>query len=119
VDRVSRGTPSLDITSNPAEALYRPSVNVLFASAAEVFGGRCLGVMLTGMGDDGLIGSEALSRAGGLLLGQDEASCVVYGMPKAVQQAGLVTAQMPPSELGRAVVQIAGSAARTPGTRVA
>lgn len=119
VDRISRGAPSLDITATPTEALYRPSVNVLFASAAEVFGGRSLGVMLTGMGDDGLIGSEALVKAGGLLLGQDEASCVVYGMPKAVHEAGLVTAQMPPAELGRAAVQIAESAGRQGSTRVA
>jgi two-component system chemotaxis response regulator CheB len=113
--RAVRGTGGrsvVDISTKPEEALYRPCVNVLFESAAELFGGKGLGVMLTGMGEDGLLGSQKLVAAGGLLLGQDESSCVVYGMPKAVQEAGLVTAQLPPAELGRALLTVAAAKPR-------
>ncbi|MGP1271768.1 MAG: protein-glutamate methylesterase/protein-glutamine glutaminase [Phycisphaerales bacterium] len=105
------GRVTLDITTQPESEIYRPSVNVLFESAAAVFGGKTLGVMLTGMGDDGLVGSRALIAAGGLLLSQDEASCVVYGMPKAVADAGLVTAQMPPADLGCAIAHLVNTEA--------
>jgi two-component system chemotaxis response regulator CheB len=74
---------------------HRPSVNALFTSAADQFGSRALGVVLTGMGDDGLAGSRALKAAGGRILAESEASAVVYGMPRAVTEAGLVTAQAP------------------------
>ncbi len=60
----------------------RPSANFLFDSLARVFGPHALGIMLTGMGDDGADGLEALHRAGGLTIAQDEESCVVYGMPR-------------------------------------
>ena len=90
----------------PQEALYKPSVNVLFETASEVYGQRVLGVMLTGMGEDGLEGSRRLVDAGGTLIGQDEESSVVYGMPRAVHDAGLTTAQFAPAEVGRAVRHI-------------
>lgn len=77
------------VTEEPKDALYKPSVNVLFETAGEVLGRRVLGVMLTGMGYDGLEGSKVLKAKGGTLLAQSEATCVVYGMPKAVVDAGL------------------------------
>lgn len=77
------------VTEEPKSALYKPSVNVLFETAGETLGRRALGVMLTGMGYDGLEGSKVLKAKGGVLLAQSEASCVVYGMPKAVVDAGL------------------------------
>ena len=113
VARVGAGRSRLEITNQPAEALYKPSVNVLFESAAQVFGPKVMGVMLTGMGDDGAKGSKSLVDAGGMLLGQTEASCVVYGMPRAVQEAGLVTAQLDPADLGRAITHLT---AHTPGS---
>ena len=85
----SIGAPRLRIGPGPGELLYKPSVDELFTSAAEAFGRRTLAIVLTGMGEDGLIGARAISAAGGLILAQDHASCVVYGMPKAVTQAGL------------------------------
>lgn len=73
-------------------ALYRPSVDVLAASVAEVYGGAALGVMLTGMGSDGLKGFTALKQKGARIVAQDEDSSVVYGMPKVVVEAGLADA---------------------------
>jgi two-component system, chemotaxis family, protein-glutamate methylesterase/glutaminase len=73
----------------------RPSVDVLFRSVANVYAGRALSVVLTGMGEDGLEGVRALHLAGGLTLTQSEESCVVYGMPRAVDLAGLSDERVP------------------------
>jgi two-component system chemotaxis response regulator CheB len=67
-----------------------PSVNCLFESAAEVFGGKAMGVILTGMGKDGMRGLKSIYNAGGFTLAQDEDSSVVYGMPKAAFEYGAV-----------------------------
>ncbi|WP_045215081.1 protein-glutamate methylesterase/protein-glutamine glutaminase [Desulfonatronovibrio magnus] len=73
----------------PVDALYKPSANVLFTSAAQGVGKRAVGVILTGMGNDGLLGARDLKLKGGLVLAQSEDTCVVYGMPKAVVDDGL------------------------------
>jgi len=83
------------LDSEPHESTHRPSVNVLFESAARVLGKRALGVVLTGMGDDGLIGARAIVEAGGQVLTEAESSCVVYGMPRVVTEAGLSAAEVP------------------------
>ncbi len=72
------------------EVPYSPSVDVLTASVVEVYGGKAMGVMMTGMGNDGLLGFRALHKAGGYILAQDEASSVIYGMPKAVIDDAIV-----------------------------
>ena len=86
----------------------RPAVDVLFRSAAKLFGPGCLALVLTGMGQDGLRGSEHIVQAGGKVLAQDEATSVVWGMPRAVAQAGLAETVLPlhsiSSELLRCVV---------------
>jgi two-component system chemotaxis response regulator CheB len=87
----------------PSEAVHRPSVDVLFESVAEVCGPRGLGVILTGMGDDGLLGSQALVAAGGRVITEAERTCVVYGMPRTVKEAGLAMAEAPLDEMARAV----------------
>lgn len=79
----------------PPENSCRPAVDVLFRSVAEVYGGRGLGLVLTGMGQDGLRGAEAMRAAGGRLLAQDEATSVVWGMPGAVVAAGLADRVLP------------------------
>ena len=79
----------LIISAEPASALYKPSANVLITSAAEAVGRRSLGVILTGMGNDGMEGVRALKQKGGRALAQSDATCVVYGMPKAIVDAGL------------------------------
>jgi two-component system chemotaxis response regulator CheB len=78
-----------------APPMHIPSVSLLFESAAEQAGAGVLGVVLTGMGDDGLEGSRRIRAAGGTVLTEAESSCVVYGMPRSVQEAGLATAQAP------------------------
>jgi len=79
----------LEIATEPASSLYKPSANVLIGSAANAVGRRALGVILTGMGNDGMEGIRALKQKGGRALAQSDATCVVYGMPKAIVDAGL------------------------------
>jgi two-component system chemotaxis response regulator CheB len=73
----------------PTDTPHRPSVDVLFRSAAEVYGSRVLGVVMTGMGNDGVVGAAHIKARGGRILTEDESSCVVYGMPRAVVEAGI------------------------------
>lgn len=82
----------VEVSSEPRESLYKPSANELIASVAVVCGDRAVGVLLTGMGNDGLEGARKLKAAGGRILAQSDATCVVYGMPKAVVDAGLTDA---------------------------
>ena len=91
------------LTQAAAENSCRPAADVLFRSAAATFGSRVLAVVLTGMGQDGLVGARAVSAAGGQILAQDEASCVVWGMPKAVEQAGLADDVLPLEQLAKEI----------------
>ncbi|MBA3481795.1 MAG: chemotaxis response regulator protein-glutamate methylesterase [Pirellulales bacterium] len=80
----------MQVTDDPPERNCRPAVDFLFRSLAVEFGDRAWGVILTGMGDDGTLGCMAMKQRGSAILAQDEASCVVYGMPRAVAEAGVV-----------------------------
>lgn len=93
------------LTDDPPENFCKPAVDPLFRSATRVFGERALAVILTGMGHDGLKGARDLTRAGGTVLAQDEASSVVWGMPGAVATAGLCTEVLPVEELGEATAK--------------
>jgi two-component system, chemotaxis family, protein-glutamate methylesterase/glutaminase len=73
----------------PLDTAYRPSVDTLFQSAADVYGPRVLGVVMTGMGSDGREGSAWIKAKGGAILTEAESSCVVYGMPRSIVEAGL------------------------------
>jgi len=84
-----RATLTLRISEEPAETLHRPSVDVMFTSVAQAVGRKVLAVVMTGMGKDGLEGARVIKRMGGKVWAQDEASSVVYGMPKAVKEANL------------------------------
>lgn len=77
------------LDARPFDSLHRPSVDVLFQSAAETYGNRVLGVVMTGMGSDGKQGSAWIKSQGGLVFTEAESSCVVYGMPSVVKEAGL------------------------------
>jgi two-component system chemotaxis response regulator CheB len=98
-------TVRLDLSQEPPVNSCRPSVDVLFRSAAQVFGHGVLAVVLTGMGQDGLSGCESIQEAGGQVLVQDEASSVVWSMPGAVARAGLADEVLPIGKIGPAIVQ--------------
>ena len=82
-----------------------PSVDPMFESLAEAFDGRVAAVLLSGMGRDGTSGAEAIARAGGSLYAQDEESCAVWGMPRAISEAGLARAVTTPMGLADAIAQ--------------
>jgi two-component system chemotaxis response regulator CheB len=92
------------LSEEPREFLHRPSVDVTFVSAAEVYRSRSVGVVLTGMGSDGLNGIRAIKAAGGKAIAQDEESSVVYGMPRAVVEAGLADLVLPLPAIPEAIV---------------
>jgi two-component system chemotaxis response regulator CheB len=94
----------LDI--RPLDTLHRPSVDVMFQSAAETFGARTLGVVMTGMGSDGREGAAWIKGAGGRMLTEAESSCVVYGMPRSVSEAGLSDAAVPLGNMAEAILEL-------------
>ena len=95
-----RGTARhIRLTTDPPVNSCRPSVDPMFESVARIYGARTLGVILTGMGQDGLIGSRAITDAGGNIIAQDEDTSVVWGMPGAVATAGLCSAVLPAKEI--------------------
>jgi two-component system, chemotaxis family, protein-glutamate methylesterase/glutaminase len=77
------------LSDSPPENFCKPSVDVLFRTAAQVYGAAVIGIVLTGMGSDGLTGSRAIVEAGGTVLAQDAASSAVWGMPRSVAREGL------------------------------
>jgi two-component system chemotaxis response regulator CheB len=83
------GGVSVVVAEEPSDVIYKPSANVLLSSVSRALGHRSLGVILTGMGSDGLEGVRDLKARGGRALTQSDATCVVYGMPKAIVDAGL------------------------------
>lgn len=87
-----------------------PSVDPLFETLADAVGGRALGVVLSGMGRDGVIGAARLVQAGGVLFAQDAASSAVWGMPRAVAEAGLASAVLPPNEIAARLAALAAQA---------
>lgn len=95
---------TVQLSSQPFDQLHKPSVDVLFESAARHAGGPVLGVVLTGMGNDGLRGAGAIVAAGGHVLTEAESSCVVYGMPAVVKNAGLSHAHAPLDEMARLII---------------
>ncbi|MEM9428184.1 MAG: chemotaxis response regulator protein-glutamate methylesterase [Pseudomonadota bacterium] len=100
----------LDGTSGPISG-HIPSVDVLFNSVCSVVGRNAIGVILTGMGRDGAAGLRGIKNAGGLTLGQSEASCVVYGMPKAAMALGAVTEELDVSQIAARICQFLNSPA--------
>lgn len=93
------------ITDGPLVSRHRPSVDVLFRSVAISAGAKAVGVIMTGMGDDGANGLCEMKEAGAITIAQDEASCVVFGMPKEAISRGAVDAVMPLEQIARAVLR--------------
>lgn len=104
--------PTLHLTQTPPENHCRPAVDVLFRSAAAVYGAGVLGVVLTGMGSDGLDGARAIANQGGTILAQDEATSAVWGMPGAVARAGLAQSILPLDMVATAITRLAVRADR-------
>jgi two-component system, chemotaxis family, protein-glutamate methylesterase/glutaminase len=86
---------AIAICDTPRDLLHIPSVDVMMLSVAEVFGSSAMGIILTGMGADGLLGMQAIARCGGLTIGQNEATCAVYGMPKSCADVGILERVVP------------------------
>ena len=108
--------PTLRLTQGPLENHCRPAVDVLFRSAAKVYGSGVLAVVLTGMGSDGLNGSRVIREQGGSVLAQDEASSTVWGMPGAVASAGLAHRILPLEAIAPEILRVAALARPTSGT---
>lgn len=111
--RVRRGPSGLviELAKTPPVNRHRPSVDVLFDSAAETVGRNAIGVILTGMGKDGASGLLRMRQAGARTFGQDEASCVVYGMPREAALIGAVEEVAGLGELSKRVLGVLGRAA--------
>lgn len=93
---------------NSGRVTYKPSVDLTFASLSKVYGGKVLGVILTGMGADGREGARMLKDQGATIWAQDEASCVVYGMPQAVASAGISSRNVSLNQMGSALLTEVG-----------
>lgn len=116
VERAGLGRWKCRMGDDP-KSLYKPSVDVLLQSAGEVAGNRALGVVLTGMGDDGVRGAKILKDRGGTVISQNEESCVVYGMPRAVAVSGISVASLTPAGLLTSIQSAAAHSAEA--TRLA
>lgn len=90
----------------PTTTQHRPAADVLFQSAADVFGARVLGVVMTGMGNDGLLGAAHIKAQGGRIATEAESSCVVYGMPRAVVEAALSDRTATLDEMASAIMDL-------------
>ena len=110
--RIKRGKSGYctELLNTPPVNRHRPSVDVLFDSAAELVGRNAIGVILTGMGKDGACGLLRMRQAGARTFGQDEASCVVYGMPREAALIGAVEEVAALNVLSRRVLSILGRA---------
>ena len=95
----------VDVIDGPLVNRHRPSVDVLFRSVAKCAGGNALGVIMTGMGDDGAAGLLEMRKAGARTVAQDKDSCVVFGMPKEAIKRGAVERTVPLAAIGREIMQ--------------
>jgi two-component system, chemotaxis family, protein-glutamate methylesterase/glutaminase len=105
VERVRPSVFRTRLTEDPPRHGVRPAVDELFTSVAVAFGARVVGVVLTGMGHDGQDGARAIKARGGAVFAEAEATCVVYGMPRALAEAGLADRLVPLDEMPAAIRQ--------------
>lgn len=104
-----RSTPTgivAQLAFHPVDKLHRPSVDVLFQSAAQTYGSGVIAVVLTGMGDDGQEGSAWVKAEGGTVLTETEKSCIIYGMPRSVVEAGLSDKALSLEEMADAIISL-------------
>ena len=98
------------VVDGPLVARHRPSVDVLFRSVAQAAGANAVGVIMTGMGDDGADGLVEMKKAGASTIAQDEATCVVFGMPKVAIDRGAVDEVLPLQRIAHAILSRTGLA---------
>ena len=102
-------TYRIRLSEEPPRHGVRPSVDALFDSLAQAFRKRAIGVVLTGMGRDGLEGARSIKAAGGTMLAEAESTCTVYGMPRALAEAGLADRMLPIGEMAGALRELCES----------
>jgi two-component system chemotaxis response regulator CheB len=103
--RDDKGTVAAHMQLDPIDTPHRPAADVLFQSAAEVFGPRTLGIVMTGMGSDGTRGAAWIKARGGRIFAESEESCVVYGMPRSIVEAGLCDKSVPLAKMAAAIAE--------------
>ncbi len=109
---------SIRISDQPAHLAYKPSVDELFDSCAEVYGRSVLGIVMTGIGRDGTQGATRIVQTGGVIVTQTKASCAVYGMPRSCDDAGLSSASLDPEGIRQAIHMLSPSYGTNPQDRV-
>lgn len=91
---------------HPLDTPHRPAVDVLFEAAADTYGSHVLGVVMTGMGEDGLLGAAHIKAKGGRIITEAESSCIVYGMPRAVDEASLSDRSVPLQHMAATILEM-------------
>lgn len=102
---MENNVPRIRLNNNPKVHSVRPSITVMMNSVAECFGKKTIGVLLTGMGQDGVEGMRSIKRVGGFTLAEDESSCVVFGMPRVAIQEGVVDKVVPIGHMGLEIMK--------------
>ena len=110
--RSSREGYRVQVMDGPQVCYQRPSVDVMFTSVAEIAGSQAVGAILTGMGSDGAQGMLRMKRAGAATIAQDEASCVVFGMPREAIRVGAVESVVPLSQVASKIMSQLGPRSR-------
>jgi two-component system chemotaxis response regulator CheB len=112
VNRSSDSRACIHLDTQPEHCLHMPSVDVMMKSVAANYRNHAMGIILTGMGADGAEGMMAIRRQGGLTIGQDEATCTVYGMPRACAEQGALTRIVPLAQVPAQIMQATRSRRR-------
>ena len=108
ISRDAQGIPNIKISDEPRDRLYWPCIDLLLTSAAKQYGERVLVLILSGMGRDGLVGCQQIKAHGGKVLVQDQQSSLVFGMNRAVWEAGLADECIPGSQVGPRLMELVG-----------
>jgi two-component system chemotaxis response regulator CheB len=109
LERQSNDSVIVHLDAQPLDTLHRPSVDVMFQSVADIYGERVLGVVMTGMGEDGKQGAAWIKARGGSIITEAESSCIVYGMPRAVVEAGLSDQSVPLEKMAQTIQSMVNS----------
>jgi two-component system chemotaxis response regulator CheB len=104
VDRPANSRTVICLSDKPRDRLHVPSVDVMMQSVASAFQSQAMGIIMTGMGSDGAQGMSAIHQAGGFTLGQDAASCAVYGMPRVCAETGILNKVVPLAQIPREIL---------------